>query len=222
MTLTFKVAKLKEAAQAAVKLHESARDQYEVNLATYRREDHDRWHEQHREGVERLRDYLSRCIKSNIPPDHATARKALGKSDLTLYSPVSKNTSMVEYPPGYPNPRIGTIRAMVSFLDFVDAETITASQLKVVGFEDLASLYREAVGSLMAETNIGDSKGESDMPSIEASYASHEWVKEIAREHDNLIEVMDQQALNITALFRCIYILFACCVVLGVGLLAVM
>ena len=147
MSLVFKVAKLREAAESAVKLHEAARTQYDHDVAAYRLQYREDWKLNHMEGVGRLRDYLSRCIKSNTVPEHSTARKALGKSDLKLYSQPSPGGTTVPQPPGYHNPRIGTIRAMVSFLDAYEGDTITAAQLKVVGFDDLASLYREAVGS---------------------------------------------------------------------------
>jgi hypothetical protein len=147
MAITFKVAALRTAASLAVTKHDQAAEVYDRSLAEYRTNYRHEWTANNLEGVKNLRDYLTKCLSKAIAPEQREAKRLFGNrdgyGDITFYSEPSAPNGLIK-------PimrRYDTYVALVSFLEAFEPDTISDSQLKACGFDDLAQLFRDATVS---------------------------------------------------------------------------
>lgn len=148
MTITFRTDALITAAQSAIDAYDADKATYDAEVDTYLAAHRYHWVANNRGDVRRLRDALTKALKSGGVIDLQGTRKAVnGGSDLEnlFYQPPT------DYQIGNAvgrNPSEHGLRGYRGLIELLKAhteDTITASQLKVIGYSDLTALFTAAV-----------------------------------------------------------------------------
>ena len=154
MSVTFTTQSLITAAETAVKNHGIADRQYQADKAKFVK----KYQAEHdvRPNLRRLRDELTAFLKTNKYPtkdDAARFRKAAGVNYIDhLYQRNQPSNSElrdnVSAPAGLlTDTRLANYRALIDLLKGHTGETITANQLKLVGFADIQGLFLAATAA---------------------------------------------------------------------------
>lgn len=148
MTITFKTEALIAAAQKAIDNHADDLMVYEARKNSLLAEHRAAWVAERREGVVRLRDALTKALKSAGPIEISAIRKAANDGNdiehLFYTAPGSYeiNNAIGNKPEAY---GIKSYAGLIELLKAHTGETITANQLKVLGYDKLTGLFTDAV-----------------------------------------------------------------------------
>ena len=152
MAVTFNRAQLMRVAKSAlaedIKAQKVYREEVDKFLAQHARNNH------RPDQLRKLRDYITAALKRGNPIIVRDIRKALGVSDvenLFYAGPPSitgwEVTSAVVKPAALLGPNQRTeINAMLKVLEAATGETITANEMKLLGFKNLYPVFAAASG----------------------------------------------------------------------------
>ncbi|WAB09224.1 hypothetical protein SEA_LITTLEMUNCHKIN_48 [Gordonia phage LittleMunchkin] len=150
--LTFKTADLIAAAQTIIDNHDKRSREWDADAEKARKAAVNRWDDGGGfEDMRALRDILTAALKRHDPLTTQQARRALGKKigrsvsdiEVAVFAPTVGDYEMRKKLGNRPDPIVVTnYQALVGILQAHTEPTITAAQLKAVGFGDLAALYR--------------------------------------------------------------------------------
>lgn len=150
MSITFDKAALINAAETALKGHDVADAKWQEDVAKF----HEKWTRQYDRlpRVRALRDALTAHLKTGnqpTPEDTAHWREVAGTDYLSNLAPSRPTRSdMPSKPVGWLGPETqDRYRGLIALLKAHVEPTVTANQLKLVGFDRLESLFRMAAAA---------------------------------------------------------------------------
>lgn len=145
MSVMFKTQSLIEAAQSILDRKKAAGEEWEAMLAEYYDEHYDTWFKNHTEGVRELRDYLTKCLKERKNPDQATALGLMAQKDYLRFYSKPSSPNGLDTPAGLnPGHYVGSLPGLIRMLKAHTGDTITANELKLVGYDKLTHLFAAA------------------------------------------------------------------------------
>lgn len=147
MSMTFSTSALIEAAEKVLKQHRDAVEQWQRQTAAYQAEHRDTWWSENHDKIVALRNYLTRCLKNNTPPDQSEACRLMASRNgyISFYS--SPGEPGGDKPAGYYVRNVGSLPGLVAMLKAHTGETISANELKLVGYDKLTDLFTLAAAA---------------------------------------------------------------------------
>lgn len=150
MTITFNRAQLITVAEAALAAHAKAQVDHTAKVAAWKEEQADTHRIKHRAQLVGLRDRLSLALRRNEVLTRAQARTAAGGINdiehLFYTPPVIYDVERgVGSTPNYLSPaELIETRSLLSVLVAAEGDTITANDLKLLGFKNLQAVFTAA------------------------------------------------------------------------------
>lgn len=149
MSVTFDRLHLIKHAKAALAEDAKAVKAHHQEIETFKR--HHCRDQNNVAGQRKLRDYLTAQLRKNAVITRADVRKAMGVSDteLLFYTPPGdyEIRKGVDRPVGLlTGPQRTEINAMLKVLEAAKGETITANEMKLLGFKNLYPMFAAAAG----------------------------------------------------------------------------
>lgn len=150
MALTFKTAALIEVIDGIVAAHHSEQERVATDKIKARAAHERKWIEQNTPRVRALRDYLTKSLKSGVPPTTAEARRIMeqlhkgsGSNGVYLFAEGGEGDVVSARNLFY---RLDELEGMAELLRAHTEPTVTAHQLKELGTHqrDLEKLFRAA------------------------------------------------------------------------------
>lgn len=154
MSVTFHRAQLIKVAGEAIAAHEKAKAEYAKAVEQFKAEHAARFHDDHREGIKKLRDYLTASIKRGGPVLRREARAvATAGYDLEnlFYSGVDDYIvrEKVQRPKGLLTPaELIETGALLKVLEAASGDTVSANELKLLGLKNLGPVFVAAAGDV--------------------------------------------------------------------------
>ncbi|AKF14625.1 hypothetical protein AVJ28_gp56 [Mycobacterium phage Baee] len=147
MSVTFKTQSLIDAAESVIKLHEDAVAEWERQTAAHQAQHRDQWWENNRDRVTALKNYLTRCIKNDTPPTSKEAERLMASRSGYVQFFVPTGEPSGDKPDGYFVRNLGDLAGLVAMLKAHTGETISANELKLVGYDRLTQLFQLAAAA---------------------------------------------------------------------------
>ncbi|QBI96414.1 hypothetical protein SEA_DONNY_56 [Mycobacterium phage Donny] len=147
MSVTFKTQSLIDAAESVIKLHDEAVAEWKRQTDAHQANHRDQWWEDNRERVTALRNYLTRSLKNDTPPTNREANRIMNTSSgyVQFFVPVGEPNG--DKPDGYHVRNLGDLVGLVAMLKAHTGETISANELKLVGYDRLTQLFQLAAAA---------------------------------------------------------------------------
>jgi len=148
MSLTFTTESLIDAAKAAIKNNEAELAEWERKREKFLIEHAAVWNEKQRPQVKALRSALTDMLKSSKPIHLADVRRAAGLHDLELpfYTPPSDHHISAAIGQK-PTPNNDMLRGLIGLMEAHTGDTISANQLKLLGYDKLQWLFQAAAAT---------------------------------------------------------------------------
>lgn len=149
-TVTFKVDDLIQAARTILIAKERAVEQYRTIEAQYLANNKAQWFESREDNIRKLRDYLTKSLRNKTVPRTADINHFLGGTPRTYNGADSRwlyetpGMYDLQKPPGY-NANTDGLGALVAMLEAHQGQTVSATQLRNLGFKGSAvlTLFRD-------------------------------------------------------------------------------
>jgi len=148
MSLVFTKKSLINAAEKAIKNREGEINEWQKKIDTFRVEHARTWNDKNRERLVTLRNVLTRELKLTGPVTMAAINKDVPNvgylSDLFYFGPGDYELNQKA---GHkPNESvIATYQGLIELMQAHTGDTISANQLKVLGYTNLTALFNDAV-----------------------------------------------------------------------------
>ncbi|AGT12790.1 hypothetical protein PHELEMICH_53 [Mycobacterium phage Phelemich] len=147
MSVTFKTQALIDAAESVIALHDEAVAEWERKTAAHQARHRDLWWENNRERVTALRNYLTRSLKNDTPPTNKEANRLMATTSGYVQFFVPTGEPSGDKPDGYYVKNLGDLPGLVAMLQAHTGDTISANELKLVGYDRLTQLFQLAAAA---------------------------------------------------------------------------
>lgn len=165
MSVTFHRAQLVKVATEAIAAHEKAKAEYADAIGAYKTRHAAAHHETHREGIKKLRDYLTQSLKRGGPIMRSDARQAVfgTSTDLENLFYTGVDGYIVERnvtkPKGLLTPaELIETGALLKVLEAAQGDTVSANELKLLGLKNLGPVFIAAAGDVTPATTTTAAK----------------------------------------------------------------
>lgn len=165
--IEFPVADLIAGARKVLDAHRAAKAEVEAAEVTYREQHQADWLKHHTERIRLLRDHLTVCLRKGTVPRMEDINHKIGPAerytslDGRFFYP-GVGMSNVHKPPAY-HADTTDLAALVEMLETHTGDTVTASQLRNLGFKSksVISLFRDIASAKRAEAKALEEKAAS-------------------------------------------------------------